>query len=127
MCAKHVCMGYPYDNIASCPDKPYQMPHQRGKLLQRYWPVRVAARKWGCTYRAARLYMLRHPEKCVLVRIQSPSAEKPRWILTVEAGTPKVPAMKGNPDMLDPEWQRKYAKERWQRWREAAKRKARRH
>lgn len=111
---------YPYDNLASCPDKPYQMPRERAKLLAKYWPVRVAARKWGCSYRAARMYMIRHPEICVLVRIHSPSAEKPRWIITVEAGTPKLAAMKGNPDMMSSEWQRRIAYERWRRARERA-------
>lgn len=106
---------YPYDILASCPDKPLVMPYQRSKLLARYWPIRVAARKWGCTYRAARLYMLRHPDLCVLVRIRSASAEKPRWIITVPAGTPKIPAMRGNPDMMDPEWQRRHAIARWHR------------
>jgi len=120
VCAKHVYALYPYDSIRSCPEKPFQMPYQRGKMLARYWPVRVAARKWGCSYRAARMYMLRHPELCVLVRIHSPSAEKPRWILTVPAGTPKIPAMKSNPDRMDPEWQRRHAIERWQRRRRAA-------
>ena len=84
-------------------------------LLKKFWPIRVAARKWGCSYRAARMYILRHPERAVLVRVVSPSADKPRWIITVEAGTPKIPAMRGNPDMMDPEWQRRHARERWRR------------
>lgn len=120
MCAEQTRPVYPYDNLASYPGKPFKMPYERRKLLARYWPVRVAAKKWGCSYRAARLYMLRHPEKCVLVRIQSPTTDKPRWIVTIEAGTPKVPAMKGNPDMLDPNWQRKQAVERWRRKRARA-------
>lgn len=111
--AKQMTTWYPYDNLASYPGKPFKMPYQRAELVKKFWPVRVAARKWGCSYRAARLYMTRHPDICVLVRILSPSATKPRWILTVKPGTPKTPAMRGNPDLMNPEWQRRMAMRRW--------------
>lgn len=109
---------YPHDSLASYPGKPFRVPYDRASLLKKFWPIRVAARKWGCTYRAARLYILRHPDIAVLVRVVSPSADKPRWIITVRAGTPKIPAMEGNPDMMDPEWQRRMARARWRRRRE---------
>lgn len=122
----HFCTGgkkvlpplqkYPYgvQYLPSDPRKPYQLPRQKREMLKEYWPVRVAARRWGCTYRAARLYILRHGIG-VAVRVQHTTAPKPRWIITVKANTPKVPAMRGNPDMLDPHWQRRYALQRWQR------------
>ena len=108
-----------YDSLfPSDPRSPYQLPYQKKRMLQEYWPVRYAARRWGCTYRAARLYILRHPGIGVLIRIQARTAPKPRWIIAVMAGTIKVPAMKGNPDLLDPHWQRRYAIERWRRKRQ---------
>lgn len=101
--------------LPSDPRKPYQLPQQKREMLKHYWPVRHAARRWGCTYRAARLYILRHPEIAVQVRVQHTTAPKPRWIVAVRAGTAKIPAMKGNPDMLDPHWQRENALKRWAR------------
>ena len=110
---KKIC----YDQYIPCdPCKPYQLPGQRRELLRMYWPVRHAARKWGCSYRAARLYILRNPGTVgVLVRVQHRTAPKPRWILTARADAAKVPMMRGNPDMLDPHWQREYALKRWER------------
>ena len=105
-----------YDQfLPSDPCKPYQLPRQKRELLKVYWPVRHAARKWGCSYRAARLYILRHPEIGVLVRVQHQTAPKPRWIIAARADAAKIPAMRGNPDMLDPHWQRRYALDRWMR------------
>lgn len=114
MSAKRVRIPvYPYDDLTSLPGKVYHMPRMRPELIREYWPVRYAAKKWGCSYRAARLWMLRHPEHCVMVLIQSATADRYRWILTVRAGTVKAPAMRGNPAMMDPEWQRRMKKLYW--------------
>ena len=110
-------IGRGVHDLPSDPRRPYQLPREKRKMMLDYWTVRVAARKWGCTYRAARLYILRHGIG-IAVRVQHASAPKPRWVITVKAGTAKVPAMKGNPDLLDPHWQRKYALDRWRRRRE---------
>lgn len=99
----------------SYPGKPFVMPYQRSKMLKEFWPVREAARRWGCTYRAARLYMLRHPKECALVRITNARTGRVRWILTAQAGMAKRAAMRGNPDFLRPEWQRNRALAYWQR------------
>lgn len=104
--------------LPSDPCKPYQFPRQKRDLLRKYWPVRYAARKWGCSYRAARLYILRNPQIGVLVRVQHMTAPKPRWIIAARADTAKVPAMRGNPDMLSPQWQREQALQRWNRRRQ---------
>ena len=115
MRAKQYISAEVYENIPSYPGRPYQLPREKRNLLAQFWPVRVAARRWGCSYRAARLWMLRHPEKCVLVRVWHLHAPKPRWILTVRTNTAKVAAMQGNPDFLKPEWQRRMAVARWHR------------
>lgn len=115
MCAKPDTPRVPYEKFPSYPGKPFQLPKEKHSLLCQFWTVRVAARRWGCTYRSARLWMLRHPDKCVLVRVWHLHAPKPRWILTVKANTAKIPAMKGNPDFLNVEWQRRMAIERWHR------------
>ena len=99
----------------SYPGKPYVMPYQRAKMFKDFWTVREAARRWGCSYRAARLYMLRHPKECAIVRIQSARTGRVREILTAQAGMAKRVAMRGNPDFLRPEWQRARALAYWQR------------
>lgn len=119
MCAKRNVYGVGYEKLSSYPGKPFQLPKQRAQLLREFWPVRAAARRWGCSYRAARLWMLRHPEHCVLVRVWHLHAPSPRWILTVRANVAKVPSMRGNPDFLSPEWQRAQAIARWRRKRAA--------
>ena len=96
------------------PGKPYAMPFQRAKMYKDFWPVREAARRWGCSYRAARLYMLRHPDQCALVRITNQRGRE-RWILTAKAGTAKKAAFTGNPDFLRPEWQRARALAYWRK------------
>ena len=111
----------PYDTLSSQPGIVYKMPYQRAAMLKEYWPVRYAAKKWGCSYRAARLWMLRHPEHVVCILIQSPTAERCRQILAVKAGTQKVSALSGNPKFLDPKWQRDskelyWLREKRRRW-----------
>ena len=97
------------------PGKPFVMPYQRAKLLKEFWTVREAARRWGCTYRAARLYILRHPDECALVRITNARTGRVRWIMTVRAGVAKRASLTGNPDFLRPEWQRERALAYWLR------------
>ena len=114
MCGVEGGMGGRQCLFATYPGKPFAMPYQRAKLHKEFWPIREAARRWGCSYRAARLYLLRHPHECVMVRISN-SKGRIRWIMTAKAGAAKKPAMTGNPDFLRPEWQRARAVAYWQK------------
>ena len=97
------------------PGKPFIMPYQKAKMLKEFWTVREAAHRWGCSYRAARLYMLRHPRQCAMVRITSARTGRTRWIMTAQAGAAKLVSARGNPDFKDAEWQRRRALAYWQR------------
>ena len=101
-----------YSHLPTYPGKPFLMPWQRAEMFGMFWPVREAARCWGCSYRAARLYLLRHPDAAALVRVKNPRG-KVRWILTARADVAKQWSGQGNPDFTDPEWQRKRALRYW--------------
>lgn len=103
------------EHFPSYPGPPFVMPFQKGMMHKQFWPVREAARRWGCSYRAARLWMLRHPEKCCEIRIVNCRTGRTRWIMAVPVGTAKRAAYSGNPDFLRPEWQRRRAREYWAR------------
>lgn len=115
MCIDEGGMGGRECLFPSYPGKPFVMPYQRARMYKEFWPIREAARRWGCSYRAARLYMLRHPKICAEVRIVNARTGRVRWILTVQAGAAKRAAMRGNPDFLRPEWQRGRALAYWRR------------
>lgn len=112
-----VMRGSPPDSIffPSYPGPPFIVPYQRAKMHKDFWPVREAARRWGCSYRAARLYMLRHPDQCAMVRIQNARTLRVRWIMTAKAGTKKQQGITGNPDFRRPDWQQKRARAYWER------------
>ena len=118
MCSREGGMGGGECLFPFYPGKPFVMPFQRAKMFKEFWTVREAARRWGCSYRAARLYMLRHPKECAMVRIVNARTGRVRWIMTAQAGMAKRAAMTGNPDFLRPEWQRGRALAYWQRKRE---------
>ena len=101
------------------PGKPFLMPWQRAEMFRMFWPVREAARCWGCSYRAARLYLLRHPEAAALVRVKNKRGMV-RWILTAKADVAKRWSGQGNPDFTDPEWQRKRALRYWRQLKKLA-------
>lgn len=75
--------------MKSYPGRPFRLPVERAKMLARYWPPRVAARKWGCSYRDAVRHMLRHPEICCEVRVTHADGQT-RWTLCAIADEAEV-------------------------------------
>lgn len=102
------------NDFPSYPGAPFLLPDERTAMYRQFWPVRWAARCWGCSYRAARLYLLRHPDQAALVRVRH-SRGPVRWVLCAQANTYKRPSFSGNPDFKSPAAQRRWALLRWQR------------
>lgn len=107
-------MLHSINDFPTYPGSVFHLPEQRSAMLRQFWPLRYAARMWGCSYRAARLYLLRNPDLSALVRIQHRRGGV-RWVLCAIAGTQKLRSFSGNPDFCDSEKQRMWALWRWRR------------
>lgn len=97
-----------------------QLPKDQHIFELQFWPMRKAAKEWGCSYQTARRWVLLHPEVAVLVRVWSMRSPVPRWKLCVFAGQPKFDRREGAEHFRSSAWQRSMAQRRWRKRRTGA-------
>lgn len=103
-----------FHNGFRCVPRIFRMPEDKRLFRQQFWPIRTAARAWGCSYHTARRWIHLHPEEGVMVRVLAQHATSHRWRLCVVAGQPKYDTGEGSAQFRNSEFQRAMAKRRWQ-------------
>lgn len=76
-----------------------------------WWDCSTAAARWGVSWDTAKRWMLRHPDRAVLVPVLPPHSRKqqPIYRLCVPMGTARTTDdyCYGNPAFRDSDWQRR--------------------
>lgn len=103
--------------MATVPVVRYVMPRDRATIMATYWSPGRAGKAWGCTYQAARRWLLLHPEHAILLEVVQPDGVI-RSRLVMLAGQERIRAPlggRGNPTWQDSDTQSALASRRWKR------------
>lgn len=100
--------------LASAPVVRYMWPRDRETVHNTYWQPSQAAKAWGCSYYAARRWMLLHPQHAVVVELLHRNGTVTRRNCLL-AGQARTSSARGNPDWRDSSCQAELVSRRWKR------------
>lgn len=104
--------------LSVAPVMRYVWPTDSALVNYLYWRPTQAAKVWGCSYQAARCWLLRHPQYAIRVELVSQQGDLLRYLWCMRAGQERLrqqPGTPGNPCFRDPEYQAELATRRWLR------------
>jgi hypothetical protein len=103
--------------LATVPVVRYHLPADRATIRATYWAPIDAARAWGCSYQAARRWLLLHPDHAIVLELVRPDRTI-RARLVMLAGQERIRAQqggRGNPSWQDSATQSALVSRRWRR------------